>query len=65
MRRRLDARDRELRHMKAHIAVLVTMLDRLGHGDDVAVVRAAATIGWERMREEVKRDIEKVFGVKL
>ena len=47
------------------MAVLVTMLDRLGYGDDQAVVLAAATIGWERMREDVKREIEKVFGVKL
>lgn len=65
LRRRLDAKDYELRKMKAHIAVLVTMLDRLGYGDDIAVVRAAAAIGWGRMREDVKRDIEKAFGVKL
>ena len=65
LRRRLDAKDYELRRMKAHMAVLVTMLDRLGYGDDTAVVRAAATIGWKRMREDVKQEIEKVFGVKL
>lgn len=65
LRRRLDAKDYELRKMKAHIAVLVTMLDRLGYGDDRSVVRAAATIGWERMREDVKHEIERVFGVKL
>jgi hypothetical protein len=51
--------------MKAHMAVLVTMLDRLGYGADAAVARAAATIGWKRMREDVKQEIEKVFGVKL
>lgn len=65
LRRRLDAREHELRRVKAHMAVLVTMLDRLGYGDDKSVVRAAATIGWHRMREDVKREIEKVFGVKL
>lgn len=65
LRRSLDAKDYELRKMKAHMAVLVTMLDRLGHGDDLAVVRAAATIGWERMREDVRQEIEKAFGVKL
>lgn len=65
LRRRLDAKGQDISRLKAHIAVLVTMLDRLGHGDDVAVVRAAGAIGWERMREDVKREIEKVFGVRL
>ena len=65
LRRRLDAKERRVIRLTRTVQSLVTMLDRLGHGDDREVVMAAATVGWERMREEVKRDIERTFGVKL
>lgn len=69
LRRRLDANAAEIARLRGHIRSLVTMLDRLGHGDDVVVVRAAAAAGWERytaeMRAEILREIEKVCGVRL
>ena len=68
LRRRLDARDCEIRRLCGHIQNLVTMLDKLGHGDDTAVVRAAEAAGWVRYsqptREQILAEIEKVFGVK-
>lgn len=65
LRRRLDARDERIRSLTRAIQCLVSLCDKLGHGDDREVVWAAAQVGWERMREEVKRDIERTFGVKL
>lgn len=65
LRRRLDAKDRQIFRLTMTVQSLVTVLDKLGHGDDREVVMAAAMVGWERMREEVKREIEKVYGVKL
>lgn len=65
LRRRLDAQERRILRLTRTVQSLVTLLDKLGHGDDREVVMAAAMVGWERMREEVKREIEKVYGVKL
>lgn len=69
LRRRLDAREDEIRHLRGHIRNLVTMLDKLGHGDDYSVVCAARAAGWERldpaMRDRLLSEIERVFGVKL
>lgn len=68
LRRRLDARDDEIRRLRGHIHNLVTMLDKLGHGDHIAVVRAAGAAGWVRYsqptREQIQAEIEKAFGVK-
>lgn len=68
LRRRLDARDDEIRRLRGHIHNLVTALDRLGYGDHVAVVNAARAAGWVRYsqptQEQILAEIEKVLGVK-
>lgn len=63
LRRRLDASKYEVARLKRHIAALVTLADRAGHGDDVEVVRAAAVIGWARLPKEVRDRIQRELGV--
>lgn len=67
LKRRLEEKNRQLDMLAGYIAQLVTMLDKLGHGDDELVVRAADAIGWKRfdpaMREQILKDIQRAFGV--
>lgn len=69
LRRRLDERDDEIRRLRRHVETLVTMLDKAGYGDERPVVFAAMAVGWVRhspeMREQIRAEIEKTFGVKL
>lgn len=51
LRRRLDAKALDLLVLRGHVRSLVTLLDKLGHGDDRPVAAAARAIGWERMSE--------------
>ena len=51
LRRRLDAQEQRILRLTRTVQSLVTLLDKLGHGDDREVVMAAAMVGWERMRD--------------
>jgi hypothetical protein len=50
MRRKLDKAKRTAEHRGQHIAMLVTLLDRVGLGDHPHTVAAAGAIGWRRNR---------------
>jgi hypothetical protein len=48
LRRKLDDAKRTAVHRGQHIAMLVTLLDRVGLGDHPQTVAAARAIGWGR-----------------
>jgi len=55
LKRRLELKNLQLDGLAGYVAQLVTLLDRLGHGDDEVVKMAARSIGWERF-DDAKRD---------
>ncbi len=48
LRRKFDEAKRASTHRGQHIAMLVTLLDRVGLGDHPQTVAAAGAIGWRR-----------------
>ncbi len=50
LRRKLNKATNASTHRGQHIAMLVTLLDRVGLGDHPQTVAAARSIGWGRAR---------------
>lgn len=65
MKRRLELKNRQLDGLAGYVAQLVTLLDRLGHGDNAIVRMAARSIGWERFdeskRDRILKELEKAM----
>lgn len=65
LKRRLELKNFQLDGLAGYVAQLVTLLDRLGHGDDAIVRMAARSIGWERFdeskRDRILKELEKAM----